>query len=269
MPTEAAAPAKINLTLHVTGQRADGYHLLDSLVVFAELGDRLVMSPAPAMALRVMGRFAGGVPCDGRNLVWRAAQLAGVTLDMQLDKQLPHGAGIGGGSSDAAAVLRAFGGRDRALELGADVPVCLSAAPQRMQGIGAALTPVRGVPALSLVLVNPGVHVPTPTIFRALSSKQNPAMGQVGPWHGDTDFLGWLAAQRNDLQAPAVAAAPVITDALAALAGAPGCALARMSGSGATCFGLFPSDAAAAGAAAGIAAANPDWWVEATRSIGS
>ncbi|MGD9861924.1 MAG: 4-(cytidine 5'-diphospho)-2-C-methyl-D-erythritol kinase [Pseudodonghicola sp.] len=269
MATEAFAPAKINLTLHVTGQRADGYHLLDSLVVFAGIGDRLRLAPAPEMSLAVTGRFAAGVPADPRNLVWRAAELAGVRLRITLEKSLPHGAGIGGGSSDAAAVLRTFGGAGRAAELGADVPVCLSSAPQRMRGIGEDLVAVPGVPELSLVLVNPGVHVPTPAVFRALARKDNPGMGELPRWTGQSGFLSWLAAQRNDLEAPAIASAPAIRDALAALGGAGGCELVRMSGSGATCFGVFDSDPAAQAAAARIAAARPDWWVQATRTGGS
>ncbi|TDK42321.1 4-(cytidine 5'-diphospho)-2-C-methyl-D-erythritol kinase [Antarcticimicrobium luteum] len=269
MATEAFAPAKINLTLHVTGQRADGYHLLDSLVVFAGLGDRLRFEPAGRMSLKVTGRFAAGVPEDGRNLVWRAAELAGVTLKIRLEKALPHGAGIGGGSSDAAAVLRTFGGQERAAELGADVPVCLAEAPQRMRGIGNELEAVPDVPAVPLVLVNPGDHVPTPEVFRALAQKQNPDMGALPRWSSQAEFLAWLAAQRNDLEAPAIAAAPAIRDALNGLGGAEGCLLARMSGSGATCFGIFGSDEAARAAAAQIAAAHPDWWVQPTRSIGS
>ena len=269
MATDVVAPAKINLTLHVTGQRADGYHLLDSLVVFAELGDRLRLARADRMSLRVTGRFAEGVPGDARNLVWRAAELAGVTLCIGLDKTLPHGAGIGGGSSDAAAVLRVFGGGGRAVELGADVPVCLSDVPQRMRGIGDELDRVPGVPALPLVLVNPGVHLPTPEVFRALTGKGNTAMRALPRSSSSADFLSWLAAQRNDLEAPAIATAPAIRNALQALGGTAGCRLARMSGSGATCFGIYDSDDAARGAAARIFAAHPGWWVQATRSIGS
>lgn len=269
MATEVVAPAKINLTLHVTGQRADGYHLLDSLVVFAELGDRLRLAPADRMSLRVTGRFAEGVPGDARNLAWRAAQLAGVTLRIGLEKALPHGAGIGGGSSDAAAVLRTFGGRTRAAQLGADVPVCLSDAPQRMRGIGVDLNRVPWVPALPLVLVNPGAHVPTPAVFQALTRKENPGMGALPEWASPGAFLSWLEDQRNDLEGPAIMTAPTIRDALQALGGTPGCRLARMSGSGGTCFGIYDSEDAARAAAAEIAAVHPGWWVVATRSIGS
>ncbi|MDK3016971.1 4-(cytidine 5'-diphospho)-2-C-methyl-D-erythritol kinase [Pseudodonghicola flavimaris] len=264
MASELFAPVKINLSLHVTGQRADGYHLLDSLVVFGDVGDRLWVEPAAEMSLEVTGPFAGGVPADARNLVWRAAELAGQRLHIRLEKNLPHGAGIGGGSSDAAAILRAFGAPDQAIALGADVPVCLSAGPQRMQGIGERLTPVTGLPALSLLLVNPGVPLPTPAVFKALEQRQNPAMT---PWPGHR-LAAWLGAQRNDLEAPARGLAPVIGDVLAALRQA-GADLGRMSGSGATCFGLFATRAAAERAAADLSRAHPGWWVMPTQSTPS
>ena len=274
MTSEGFAPAKINLTLHVTGQREDGYHLLDSLVVFADVGDRLWFRPASQMSLEVTGPFAEGVPADARNLVWRAADLAGIRAAIRLEKNLPHGAGLGGGSADAAALLRRrFGddvtqgiGLDGALSLGADVPVCLHAGPQRMQGIGERLTRPWPIPGLGVVLVNPGVHVPTPDVFRALSSRENPPMGDVIETRDVATFVAWLATQRNDLQAAAMGIAPVIGEAIAALSDA---ALARMSGSGATCFGIYPSDAEARAAAARIAAARPDWWVAACRTCGA
>lgn len=269
MATEVFAPAKINLTLHVTGQRADGYHLLDSLVVFSDVGDRLRLEPADRMSVQLTGPFAEGVPEDARNLVWRAAELAGTTLLIRLEKNLPHGAGIGGGSSDAAAVLRCFGGAEHAAELGADVPVCLTDVPQRMRGIGDELEEVPGVPALPLVLVNPGVHVPTPAVFRALERKDNADLGALPRWTSRAGFLDWLSVQRNDLEGPAIVSAPVIRDALDALSRAGDCLLARMSGSGATCFGVFGSDAAARAAADRISGAHPGWWAQATRSIGS
>ncbi len=263
MTTEVFAPAKVNLTLHVTGQRDDGYHLLDSLVVFADIGDRLWFKSAPQMQIEVTGPFADGVPTDRRNLVWQAAELAGWTGHITLEKNLPHGAGIGGGSSDAAAVLRAFGGADHALDLGADVPVCLKHTPQRMRGIGEVLESVETLPELEIVLVNPRVVVPTGTVFSGLRSKQNEPMGDVLRSFGDAPaFCEWLASQRNDLEAPAREVAPEVRAALAALDGA---LLARMSGSGATCFGLYTAGAAAA--AARIAQAHPDWWVASGRVL--
>ncbi|WP_047994763.1 4-(cytidine 5'-diphospho)-2-C-methyl-D-erythritol kinase [Puniceibacterium sp. IMCC21224] len=271
--TKAFAPAKINLTLHVTGQRPDGYHLLDSLVVFADVGDQLVLTPGSALTIEVSGAFAAGVPLDARNLVWRAAVAAGWTGRIVLEKNLPHGAGLGGGSADAAAVLRSlFGddvrsgiGLDAALALGADVPVCLSSAPQRMSGIGERLERVWPVPQLDLVLVNPGIHVATPEVFRALAWRDNPGMERCDGWSDRQNFVNWLAIQSNDLEPAACTAAPTITRALDALAGAQ---VARMSGSGATCFGLYRSAAAAQDAARQIGAQHPDWWVVATRTVG-
>lgn len=266
MAIEVFAPAKINLTLHVTGQRADGYHLLDSLVVFADVGDRLTIDPAPRMRLDVSGPFSVGVPTDARNLVWQAADLAGVPGHISLEKNLPHGAGIGGGSADAAALLRVLGAEAHALTLGADVPVCLLDVPQRMRGIGEDVAPVGGVPTLDLVLVNPGIHVPTPEIFKRLRSKGNMPMDARLHWSDRAAFLDWLTAQRNDLQIPAASGNPAIPAALKALKGAE---LARMSGSGSTCFGVFPDAKTARDAAARITQKQPQWWVRAVQTVGS
>ncbi|WP_299705678.1 4-(cytidine 5'-diphospho)-2-C-methyl-D-erythritol kinase [uncultured Tateyamaria sp.] len=266
MATEVFAPAKINLTLHVTGQRADGYHLLDSLVVFADVGDWLTIDPAPQMRLDVSGPFSVGVPTDERNLVWRAAELAGTAVRISLEKNLPHGAGIGGGSSDAAAILRALGAEAHALALGADVPVCLLDAPQRMRGIGEVVAPVGGVPSLDLVMVNPGIHVPTSDVFKRLRSKDNPPMDARLHWPDHATFLAWLAEQRNDLQAPAASGNPAILAALKTLKEAE---LARMSGSGSTCFGVYSDAEAARDAAAEIAEKQPRWWVRAVKTVGS
>lgn len=262
--SEAFAPAKVNLTLHVTGQRPDGYHRLDSLVAFATVGDRLRLDPGPEMALEVSGPFAAGVPCDLRNLAWRAAEQAGWTGRISLEKHLPHGAGIGGGSSDAGAVLRALGAGRGAVELGADVPVCVLARAARMQGIGEDLTPV-DLPPLPAVLVNPGAIVPTPAVFKALKCKDNAPMPVVPDLAGPDQWIAWLSAQRNDLEAPARAVAPVIGDVLTALEVRAGARLCRMSGSGATCFAVFDSSDAAQRAAADLSAAHPDWWVVPTR----
>lgn len=258
----AFAPAKVNLTLHVTGQRADGYHLLQSLVMFADFGDQLDLTPGPELAMTVSGPFAEGVPTDARNLAWRAAASAGWTGQITLEKHLPHGAGIGGGSSDAAAVLRALEAPGNGLTLGADVPVCRLGRAAVMAGIGEDVLPVADIPAFSAVLVNPGAHVPTPRVFAALSAKDNPPMlplpaSGAAPSH----WLDWLRAQRNDLQAPAVILAPVISDVLDALQDSADVLLARMSGSGATCFGLFPTPASARSAAAALRDDHPDWWV--------
>ncbi len=263
MTTEAFAAAKVNLTLHVTGQRPDGYHVLDSLVVFADIGDRLWFDATSELELDVSGPFANGVPTDSRNLIWQAAELAGWTGKIHLEKNLPHGAGIGGGSSDAAAVLRAFGGAGAAVTLGADVPVCLTPRAQRMRGIGDELDLVAPLPDMEILLVNPRVQVPTGPVFAELESKQNAAMPDVLPvFQAVGDFCQWLKAQRNDLEKPARALAPQIVSVLDALDDA---LIARMSGSGATCFGLY--EAGAKKAAQRIAKAHPDWWVAAGKLL--
>jgi 4-diphosphocytidyl-2-C-methyl-D-erythritol kinase len=263
--TRAFAPAKINLTLHVTGRRADGYHLLDSLVVFADFGDSIALHAGHGLTLTVSGPMAVGVPLGDDNLVLRAARLAGAAdIAIHLEKHLPAAAGIGGGSSDAAAVLRGLGAHGvDALALGADLPVCLLARTARMSGIGEIVRPVDGIPPLPAVLVNPGVAVPTPAVFRAMTRHDGAPMPAIPRFKTVTDCTVWLAAQRNDLEPPAIALAPVIAVTLAKLR-ATGALLARMSGSGATCFGLFPDSAAAQTAAQTLAAAHPDWWVQPT-----
>lgn len=259
------APAKVNLTLHVTGQREDGYHLLDSLVVFADLGDRLWFAAADSLSLAVSGPFAAGVPADAGNLIWQAAELAGVTAAITVEKNLPHGGGIGGGSSDAAALLRHYGASVDASRLGADVPVCLMPHAQRMRGTGELLETLDDLPALNAVLVNPMVHVPTPSVFKRLEEKRNAPMPEAMPPFADAaELIDWLATQRNDLQTPAISLAPQIGAALAALQAQPETRLARMSGSGSTCFGLFETMQSAEDAAARIARSHPDWWVRAT-----
>jgi 4-diphosphocytidyl-2-C-methyl-D-erythritol kinase len=271
--TEAFAPAKINLTLHVTGRRADGYHLLDSLVVFAALGDRIRLRPADRPRLKVTGPMAAGVPEDGRNLALRAARLAGAEgLEITLEKHLPAAAGIGGGSSDAAAVLRALGAAERIpladlMALGADLPVCMAARSARMRGAGESVAPVSGIPPLPAVLVNPGVALSTGAVFGALSSRFGAAMPEIPGFADLRDCAAWLRDRRNDLQVPACALEPSIGLCLDALQEA-GALLARMSGSGATCFGLFAAPEDAERAAAAIGAAHPGWWVRATLLAG-
>ena len=264
MTSEVFAPAKVNLTLHVMGQRADGYHLLDSLVVFADVGDRLWIAPAEQTSISVKGPFADGVPVDAGNLIWAALDKVRETAQVTLEKNLPHGGGVGGGSSDAAAILRYFGVTEGAATLGADVPVCLAASAQRMRGIGDVLAGVEHLPPLFAVLVNPDIHVATPDVFKALKTKENPAMADNFPPFETTDeLIQWLAKQRNDLEPAAIATAPEIADVLAQLKCLQQVRLARMSGSGSTCFGLCETKAAANAAAATLAQANPDWWVQA------
>lgn len=266
------APAKINLTLHLEGQRPDGYHLLRSLVVFVGVGDRVRLDADNPGSLRIDGPFAAGLRSDD-NLITRAASALAKhhnkTLDcgFHLVKRLPVASGIGGGSSDAAAALRLAARRwgvdvpqDLALSLGADVPVCLQApSPCLMSGIGDVLQSVSKLPDCWLVLVNPGVEVPTSTVFAGVRDR-NPPPGAELPVAGFGSFdrfREWLSAQRNDLQAPAEAICPEIGAVLDRLAGAP---LSRMSGSGATCFGLFPDQATAVEMANAVAK-DTDWWV--------
>lgn len=270
MKAEAFAPAKINLTLHVTGQREDGYHLLDSLVAFADVGDHLTLTTGPEMSLDVSGEFADGVPCDARNLVWQAAEALGWAGRIHLEKNLPHGGGIGGGSSDTAATLRAIAQpkaeipSDISLSLGADVPVCMLARAARMRGIGEQTEAIT-LPKLPALLVNPGIAVSTGPIFSALQSRKNaPMPAQIPVFHAPEECADWLKDMRNDLEPPAISVAAGIADVIDALGDTRDVLLARMSGSGSTCFALYPSLKAAHFAAYEIGAAHPDWWCRAT-----
>nr|WP_267905407.1 4-(cytidine 5'-diphospho)-2-C-methyl-D-erythritol kinase [Halovulum marinum] len=280
VPATAArlARAKINLALHVTGRRADGFHLLDSLVVFADTGDRLRARRAARTSLTVAGPFAAGLDAGPDNLVRRAAALMpGCPAALALDKQLPLAGGIGGGSADAAAALRALADLYRAplpapgavLALGADVPVCLHGRAVRMRGIGEVLAPVPALPPLWCVLVNPGVACPTGPVFGALASPDNPPLPDFPDAFADAAALAdWLCGTRNDLEPPARALVPEIARAGDAVAAQPGCLLARMSGSGATVFGLFARAAEARAAEAALSAASPAWWCRAAAVAG-
>ena len=272
MMVKLRAPAKVNLTLHVTGQRADGFHLLDSLVMFADVGDTIRVAEADETALKVDGRMAPGVPVDDRNIMIRAAQMMRVSADMRLTKKLPHAAGIGGGSSDAAATLRALSqltGRpipENAHSLGADLPVCLLGRTARMRGIGEVIEPLEGLPKLHAVLVNPKLPVLTKAVFRGLEHKDNPPMPEVIPQGlKAAGLIDWLKGMRNDLEAPAMQAEPVIAQVFAALEVTPGCLLTRMSGSGGTCFGLYANRETARSAAGRLRDEQPGWWVAAAR----
>ena len=287
-PSRAAlvehAPAKVNLTLRVVGRRADGYHLLESLVVFAGIDDRLTFGPGGAASLMVRGPNAAAAGAVADNLVLRAARaLAGEIEDLQLGrftltKRLPAAAGIGGGSSDAAAALRLLARANRiklsdprllraAAAVGADVPVCVDPRPRVMRGIGEILSKPLAVPRFPAVLVNPGVAVPTRDVFAVLHRSERGRQPTTQPHsvpRRREEFLAYLARRANDLEPAAVEIAPVIANVLAALAESPGCRLARMSGSGATCFGLFASEAAAKAAARSLSRKQRRWWVCAT-----
>jgi len=278
------APAKVNLTLQVTGRRADGYHELESLVVFADVGDVLTIDPVDGNDLRltIKGPQAGPLLYEHDNLVLSAAlalgKRAGVNAGaaMTLIKNLPVASGIGGGSADAAAALRGLARLwdlqlpetelgDLALGLGADVPVCLRGEAVIMSGIGETLQPVAALPTLWLVLVNPGVAVSTPAVFKAREGAFSAVAEPRLPPPGLRAFVHWLEARSNDLEGPACRLAPAVVAVLAALRQQQDCLLARMSGSGATCFGLFSDEAGARNAAAAVAARNPDWWVAPAR----
>jgi 4-diphosphocytidyl-2-C-methyl-D-erythritol kinase len=268
MPSREFAPAKVNLALHVTGRRPDGYHLLDSLVVFPRVGDSVEAVPASDLSLAIDGHFRGALVAETDNLVLRAARLMGGGAALSLTKNLPVASGIGGGSADAAAALRllarvrgmALPAEEDIMALGADVPVCIASRACRMTGIGERITPL-DLPAFWLVLVNPGVPVATSAVFDTLARRQNPPLGASLPATSLDLLCGYLARARNDLEAPALAVEPSIGEVLAGLRGQPGCRLARMSGSGATCFGLFERGAEARAAAARIGRAAPGWWV--------
>ncbi|HLQ17372.1 MAG TPA: 4-(cytidine 5'-diphospho)-2-C-methyl-D-erythritol kinase [Tabrizicola sp.] len=282
MTTDAVAetaPAKINLCLHVTGRRLDGYHLLDSLVVFADVADRVFASPAHGLSLVVAGPEGAGLQAEADNLVLRAARLMGVEdAALVLDKRLPVASGIGGGSADAAATLRALArlktlplpAVDEVLTLGADVPVCLSGRPARMTGIGEQVTALPPLPPLACVLVNPRLPVPTPQVFSALTARDSPPLPDLPHevLSSARVFAAWLASHsRNDLVAPAREVAPILADVQAALEATPDCLLARMSGSGGTHFGLYADPEAARRAADSLRAAHPFWWIESGRIL--
>lgn len=267
---EERAPAKVNLYLHVLGRRADGYHFLDSLAVFPAVADRLRVNAADALSLELAGPFGAALQAEPDNLVLRAARALGSGRGAQLTlwKALPVASGIGGGSADAAAALRALArlwgiAADLgalARDLGADVPVCLACRPTRMQGVGDVLQPAPRLPAFGMVLANPGVAVATADVFRARSGAFDRPAELPETWPTAAAMAADLARLANALEAPALALCPAIGHVLAALRRQRDCLLARMSGSGATCYALFPSAAAAEAAAAALRRAEPGWW---------
>jgi 4-diphosphocytidyl-2-C-methyl-D-erythritol kinase len=278
MPVEAFAPAKVNLYLHVTGRRGDGYHMLDSLIAFADIGDRLTAEPAGVLSLEVSGPEARSLPSTYEdNLVLRAARLlaahAGITTGaaLRLQKSLPVAAGIGGGSSDAAAALRALRQlwqvsvgdaalRALAAELGADIPACVGGRAVWVGGIGERIDPAAALPKAGILLANPRTKLPTAAVFAA----RRGAFGDPGRFEPMPASVVGLAQTlmrcRNDLTDAAIGLVPEIGAVLASLRALPGALLARMSGSGATCFALFRDRGAAERAREALAAAEPRWW---------
>jgi 4-diphosphocytidyl-2-C-methyl-D-erythritol kinase len=271
------ARAKINLYLHVTGRRADGYHLMDSLVCFAELGDELTIAPAADLSLSLEGPFAPSLT-GSDNLVLRAARLIDPARGaaLHLNKQLPVAAGIGGGSSDAAAALKGLSklwgkplpSPEAVLALGADLPVCLADGPSFVGGIGEALEAAPPLPPTAMVLANPRRPLPTVDVFRGYGRASSGRFSAPARWNeapADAQSLAALLSERgNDLTQAAIALVPEIGDLLDAIARSPGCLLARMSGSGASCFGLFAASDVAAKAAAMLQVVSPNWWIRAT-----
>ena len=275
---DGSAPAKINLALHVTGRRLDGFHLLDSLAVFAGVHDTVTAEPSEALTLSIDGPFSAGLLAEPDNLILRAARALAAAHGivprgkLHLRKNLPVASGIGGGSADAAAAVRVLARlwglepdraslQEVAAGLGADVPVCLASVPCRMAGIGEILSPAPDLPPCGLVLVNPGKAVATADVFRARPpsfSAPMPEKHLPAAWPDAAAMAADLARMANDLEAPAIALCPAIADVLIALRATPGIVLARMSGSGATCFGLTADQAAASAAAYSLA--RPGWW---------
>ncbi len=278
---ERFAPAKVNLALHVLGRRPDGYHDLDTLAVFADVGDRVRVRAADALTLSVAGPFASHVPGGGENLVLRAARLlkerAGVSggASIELEKNIPAGAGFGGGSADAAATLVALNGLwDLRLmppelcrlgsSIGADIAMCIAGKALRARGAGDCIDPLGAWPALPLVLVWPGRPLPTAAVFAALERRENPPLRDPPEARPPEAVAAWLTGCRNDLQAPALRLAPEIEDALGSLRDSGGCLVARMSGSGSGCFGLYGEGSAARAAAAMLRETGRRWWIQAT-----
>ena len=278
------APAKVNLALHVVGRREDGFHLLHTLCVFTELADLVSATPARHDRLVLSGPFGSDLPSGRSNLVLRALEKFRARfpeqlpegIEIHLEKHLPVAAGLGGGSADAAAVIRILARMSEtppadaelfalAATLGADVPMCLLSRPCEVAGIGEEITPLGGFPLMHLVLVNPLEEVATPHVFRRLEKRHNPPMPAIPASLDRAALLSlWLADTRNDLQAPATELVPAIAAITAAIGATSGCVVARMSGSGATCFGLYGSAAAAHQAAHDLREKFSGYWVAAT-----
>lgn len=262
------ARAKVNLCLHVTARRDDGMHLLDSIVVFPEIGDVLTAQASETLSLKIDGPF--GAELSGDNLVLQVARLIGVKAKLHLTKNLPVASGIGGGSADGAASVRILSklagtappSISQLAKLSADIPVCVSQRPTRMQGIGEILSPLPPLPVFWIVLVNAGQEVNTAQVFANMKSRENPAMSLPSSFSNFGDFILFLSNQRNDMQSAALVTCPIIAEVLSTIDATQNCAFVRMSGSGGTCFGLYETSAAAALAAIQIQSVHPEWWAK-------
>lgn len=272
------ARAKVNLTLHVGAPRPDGYHPLESLVLFADVGDVLTVSRAPQSSLTIDGPYAGQLVASEDNLILRAARSLGLSAEFHLTKNLPVASGLGGGSADAAAALRGlmkvYGPEyspsksalsDITLSLGADVPICLSSEAAIMRGIGEDITPIAGAPKFAALLVNPNKAVSTAAIFNAFDARLKHGGADNDLSHENSaSVIDMAQAGRNDLQDIAIELVPDIARVLEVIGAQDGVSLARMSGSGASCFGLFESYAEAQRAQEAITRDHPTWWCMAT-----
>jgi len=280
-PLFARAPAKVNLTLRVGRLRSDGLHEIESLVAFCNIADELSLDPARPRGLELLGPLRADCGPAADNLVLKAAgALAARVFDLKIGhfsliKRIPVAAGLGGGSADAAAVLRLLAEanglapddprlQDAARTTGADVPVCLDPRPRIMRGAGELLSAPIKLPVLAAVLVNPGVALPTGEVFAAFDKTPAASRETLPSFDTQSDVLAFMQTQPNDLETAAISLQPEVGDVLSILRELPSCRLARMSGSGATCFGLFDSPEAASSAAAQLRAAHPRWWVEET-----
>lgn len=286
------APAKINLALHVTGQRDDGYHLIETVVTFSNAGDIVTVEAAPEDTFSMSGRFSQGLSreaggSDG-NLVLRARDalrealaeegLSAPPVAIHLEKNLPVASGIGGGSADAAATLRALlrhwhaapaaATLDRlALKLGADIPMCMVGKPLMASGVGENIALLPGMPSFHCIIANPLQPVSTPQVFQRLTEKNNPSMGLLPALSSAADWLSWLGSLRNDLEPPARQVQSRVAE-LSGLLKDTGAALVRMSGSGASCFALYETEAQASDSLAKLTAARPQWFFMQTRTVG-
>ena len=274
--TELIARAKVNLALHTVGRLADGRHLLDSIVSFTKFGDSVEIESDCGRILDVTGPMASSVPQGSSNLAMRAAALIDSPdgYRISLVKRIPVAAGLGGGSADAAAVLSSLSslrecplpGSDEIMGLGSDIPVCLLGKNARVQGEGDQVIPLERLPSFPVALVNPGIPLSTKEVFAALSNPVNSPLESL-PRDGSRDsWLSWLATQRNDLESVARSLLPAVGCVLSRIRDCAGCRLARMSGSGATCFGIFDTNEQARGAVDEVRARSPGWWAVATET---
>ena len=283
LPLTARASAKVNLTLRVGGRRSDGLHQIESLVVFSDIADELSLDPSRPRGLELLGPLRADCPPAADNLVLKAAgALAARVFNLKIGgfsliKRIPMAAGLGGGSADAAAALRLLAKAnglasddprlfEAACDTSADVPVCLDPRPRLMRGTGEVLSAPLQLPPLAAVLVNPGLPLPTKEVFDAFDRTdiRAPLQERTPSFTTRDELLAYLQALPNDLQAAAISLQPAIADVVSALRDMPSCLLARMSGSGATCFGLFEAQDAASSAAGKLRALHPGWWIEET-----